>query len=221
MRLVSYDRRRRRAGRVCCEGDASSTPGTPLGEPHRGGAAGAARSRPPRRPARALGDTGAPAHPRSRGRAPAAGPRPGEDHLHRAQLRRRTPPRRGPSRPEPDLLRQVPQRACAPPAPRCRCPPRAPRSTTRPRSRSSIGRRAKESPRPTRSTTSPATRCSTTSPPATCSSRRRSGWPARSSTAPLPAARRSSPPTRPAPRRDRHRARPQRRADAGVDHRPT
>ena len=60
-------------------------------------------------------------------------------------------------------------------------------------------RRCKDVPRPTRSRTWPATCCSTTCRRATTSSRPRSGCPARSSTAPLPAARRSSRPTRRAP----------------------
>ena len=71
-------------------------------------------------------------------------PRPGEDRLHRPQLpRARGGGRDGPAR-QPDLLRQVPQRAGARRARRCRCPRRARRSTSRPRSRSSIGRPAKD-----------------------------------------------------------------------------
>ena len=83
---------------------------------------------------------------------------------------------------EPDLLRQVRERAAAD-GETVTCRRRARRSTTRPRSPSSSGAAPATSPRPRRSTTSPATRCSTTSRPATCSSRPRSGCPERSSTA--------------------------------------
>ena len=86
-----------------------------------------------------------------------------------------------------------------------------------------IGDRCKDVPgRARRSTTSPATRCSTTCRRATTSSRRRSGCRASPSTARRRAARRWSRPDEAGPaRRDRDRARPERRAHAGEhDRRP-
>ena len=187
-----------------------------LGEPHRGslreliehGRIDDLRAR--------IGDTGAPSHPLSAVRLLPPIPDPekiiciGLNYAKHAEEGRQEPAD------DADHVRQVAQR----PGRRRgdRDPPRGERrkSTTRPRSPSSSAAARTTSPKPTRSTSSPATPSSTTSPPATSSSPRRSGWRARSSTARRPAGPALvTPDEAGAARRDRDRADPERREDAG------